>query len=128
MKSPLLIFFVLLISKFALSQTPIQSFKSILLPNIQGLTQSQIDTFISKAPFENFRLKDQPDTLSFDNGFRIILLSANEMAKLGLLNNAASYREAFAPLYKLPIFHLTAQGWVMAAYPPIDATKFKGRK
>ena len=56
MKRPLLISFVLLISKFALCQTPIQSFKSQPLPDMQGFNQSQIDSFISKASIENFRL------------------------------------------------------------------------
>ena len=128
MKRLLLISFVLLISQLVLCQTPIQSFKSILLHNVQGLNQNQIDTFIAKAPFENFRLRDQPDTLYFDNGFQIVLLPANEMVRLGLISNAVSYQEAFPAQYKLPVFHLTPQGWVMSAYAPIDATKYKGRK
>ena len=127
MKRPLLIFFILLISKLSFCQTPIQSFESHLSPNLQGFTKSQIDSFISKAPFENYRLRNRRDTLTFDNGFKIVLMSANEMAQLGLINNTSSYQEAFPANYKLPVFHLTPQGWVMAAYTPVDATKYKGR-
>jgi hypothetical protein len=97
-------------------------------PTIQGLTQSQIETNISKGNFEQYRLMDKRTTLSFDNGFEVILLSANEAAHLGLIANTAGYQTAYPVSYKLPVFHMDPQqGWTYAAYAPKNTKNYKGR-
>jgi hypothetical protein len=95
--------------------------------NVTGFTQTQIDTFISKCNLEIYRLRDGRTTLEFDNGFDIVLLSANELAHLGLIPDGSSYPAAYPAHYQIPVFHLTPQGWVMAAYSSVNGAKYKGR-
>ena len=116
MKKHLLILLVSLISSFAFCQTPAHSFESHITPSVQGFTQSQIDNFISKANFENYRQQDQRVTLTFDNGFEIVLLSGTEMVQRGLIISASSYPLASASHSKLPVFHLASTGSITAAY------------
>jgi hypothetical protein len=73
--------------------------------NVTGFTQTQIDTFISKCNLEIYRLRDGRTTLEFDNGFDIVLLSANELAHLGLIPDGSSYPAAYPAHYQKPVFH-----------------------
>jgi hypothetical protein len=118
MKKLLLAAFIFCISSAAYSQalTLPGSFVSHVT-TAQSMSQADINTNISKISFENYRLKDQKVTLTFDNGFAIVLLSATEAQALGLISNAASYPAAFDPKFKLPVFHMTPDGKVSAAYP-----------
>jgi hypothetical protein len=116
----------LVLSQYIFAQTPIAGFECHMHPGFQGFTQNQIDTFISKGNYEGYRLLDRRTTLSFDNGFEIILLSANEMLHSGLIGNTSAYPAAFPDKYTLPVFHLAAGGWVSAGYTA-DHTKSKGR-
>jgi len=125
MKKFLPIILVSLISGFAFSQTALHSFESHLQPTVQGLTQSQIELYISKGNFEPYRLQDKRTTLTFDNGFEIILLSANEAERIGLISNASSYQVDFPKTYKIPVFHMSPQGFVVAAYPANPKSKKK---
>ena len=95
---------------------------------MQGFNQSQIDSFISKASIENFRLLDKRDTLTFDNGFDIILLSAKELIQLGIIKDATSYEVSFPARYRLPKFHMNEKGMVCAEYFTDNHTKYlKGK-
>ena len=116
MKKYLTIILVVLVSEFVMCQTSTRSFHSNINNGYQGFTQSQIDTFISKADLESYRLQDKRVTLSFDNGFDVELLSANEMAQLGLINNAHNYPLATSGKKKLPVFQMAPNGWITAQY------------
>jgi hypothetical protein len=125
MKKFLTIILVSLISGFAFSQTALHSFECHLQPSIQGLTTSQIELYISKGNFEPYRLLDKRTTLKFDNGFEVILLSANEAAGMGLISNASSYQPDFPGKYKIPVFHMSPQGFIVAGYNANPKSKKK---
>lgn len=127
MKRNLLIILALLISPFVWCQTPATSFECHVPATMHDFTQSQIETYLSKSNLETYRLQDTRTTLSFDNGFEVVLLSANEMVHSGLISSSASYQAAYPAKYKMPVFHLTPQGWVTAAYLT-GAHKFKVSK
>lgn len=105
---------------FCQTLTPAGSFRcQIKTPG--DLTPSQISTYISKLSFENYRLQDKQVVLKFDNGFDIVLLSANQIQTMGLISNAATYQTDFTPTFKLPVFHMISDGRVSAAYPVVNS-------
>jgi hypothetical protein len=104
------------ISAIAYGQTAVHSFEIQSSGPIQGFTKDQVEGFISKANFETYRLRDQRRTLSFDNGFEIVLQSADEALHESLIGNAASYPTAAENTAKLPVFHMTPGGWITAGY------------
>jgi hypothetical protein len=125
LKIRLLIILFLFIAKIALcQQTRANSFICHLGPNFKDLTRSEIVSIICNSQFENFRLLNQRVTLNFDNGFDIILLSAQELQQLGLINDLSSYQQAFPPKYKLPVFHVNGKGQIAAAYPVNTDVKY----
>ncbi len=105
---------------FCQTLTPAGSFRCRTMTS-GDLSEAQISTYISKISFENYRLQDKQVTLKFDNGFDIVLLSANQVQSQGLISNAASYPAAFTPKFKLPVFHMTPDGKVSAAYPVVNS-------
>ncbi len=106
---------ILFLSMTVFGQTPQGSFHCMMKPG-QAMSETDINNNISKANFENYRLLDHRVTLTFDNGFDIVLLSANEAQTLGLINNVSSYQATFLPKFQLPVFHMTADGKIGAAY------------
>jgi hypothetical protein len=120
MKNFILTTVAVLMSLAIFSQTPSGSFEChISAP--QSLPVSEIINYISKINFENYRLKSRRTTLSFDNGFEIVLLSASEAQARGLLSNASTYQGDYIAKFKLPVFHMTSDGKVSAAYPVINS-------
>ena len=103
------------ISVMSYCQTPLSSFECHIKTG-QSLSQTEISNFISKGNYENYRLQNRRTTLSFDNGFEIVLLSATEAQAVGLVSNAASYQTDFIAKFKMPVFHMTPDGRVSAAY------------
>lgn len=120
MKKKITLILSLFICLSAFSQTVLHSFEYQAKPNFTEFTQTQIETFISKADFEQYRLLDKRVTLSFDNGFEIVLLSANEAAAAGLLSNPTSYPKKLTTHYGLPTFHLTSDGHIGVRPPSIN--------
>jgi hypothetical protein len=120
MKKPILTVLAFFISLLIFGQTPLNSFQCNIKIG-QSLTPDEICNFISKINFENYRLQNRRITLSFDNGFDIVLLSAAEAQAQGLINNASGYPAEFISKYKMPIFHMTPDGRVSAAYPVINS-------
>ena len=112
--------FTLMLSLSASAQTPVRRFETHVQSSCHGLTQSQIDTIISRVSFENFRMQNQRDTLVFDNGFTVVLPSATELQQAGLITTAASYQIVRPPLYKAPIFHINQAGQISAAYEVVS--------
>ena len=104
----------------AFAQTPVRKFETHVQSGCHGLTQSQIDTIISRVSFENFRMQNQRDTLVFDNGFTVVLPSATELQQAGLISSAASYQTVRPPFYKAPIFHINQAGQISAAYEVVN--------
>jgi hypothetical protein len=105
---------------FCQTLTPAGSFQCrIKTPG--DLSVSQISTYISKISFENYRLRDKQVVLKFDNGFDIVLLSANRIQTMGLIDNAATYQTDFTPAFILPVFHMISDGRVSAAYPVVNS-------
>jgi hypothetical protein len=128
MKKHLLTILVLFLSTSVFCQTPAKSFECNSHGSIQAFSQNKIDSFICRSNFENFRLLDQRVTLTFDNGFDIILLSANELQRSGVISNAASYQAAFPPNYHLPKFHINQSGQIAAEYQANPNVKFSRKK
>ena len=125
MRKYFILFCAVLISKLALCQTPVRSFEYHPQASFHDFTERQIDSFISKAKLESFRLQSNRNTLSFDNGFEIVLLSADEMVHLGLIGSSESYQPAFPADYRMPVFHVTPTGALTAGY--IAATNIKSK-
>jgi hypothetical protein len=120
MKKLILFAVALSFSAMAFCQTPAGSFQCNM-KNSRGMSQADINTFISRIDFENYRLLDLRTTLSFDNGFDIIMLSAREAKAQGLIRDIAAYQASFSPTFRLPVFHITADGKVSASYPVINS-------
>jgi len=120
MKKAVLFALALAVSLAVFCQTPLQSFQiNVTAP--QGLSQADIGRYISKINFENYRLRAKRTKLTFDNGFDIILLSASEVQAMGLINNASAYQAGYIPKFELPVFHMTPDGKVSAAYKIINS-------
>jgi hypothetical protein len=117
MKKVLLAVAALMISAMIFAKTPPGSFK-YTERSAQTLSQAAVSTYISKLDLENYRLRDRSTTLTFDNGFDIILLPAVEAQAKGFITNATAYQQAFDKGFKLPVFHMTPDGRVSAAYSP----------
>jgi hypothetical protein len=128
MKKHLFILWGMLITSIAFSQTLSLSFECQPKSNLQGFTQSQIETYIAKANLESFRLKASRMTLSFDNGFDIVLLSATELEHIGLIHNSSGYPLALSPDFKLPKFHLNDAGIVCTEYAIANSKYSEGKK
>lgn len=126
MKKHLTLVFILLLSKFSWSQTSAQSFDCQLKAGYQGISKTEIIAKIAKANLESYRLQDKRITLSFDNGFDIVLLSANELEQKGLIHNASTYQSAYSPSFKMPHFHLNDAGIICAEHPITNAKYSKG--
>lgn len=120
MKKLLPLIVIVLISAMSYGQTPLNSFECII-KSAQPLTPAQISDFITKGNYENYRLQNHRTKLTFDNGFEIIMHSAAEAQAAGLISNATSYQAEFLPKYKMPVFHMTPDGRVSAAYPVINS-------
>lgn len=126
MKKKLTFILSVLFSLSAFSQaTPLKSFECNIKPGYQEFTQTQIETYISKVDFEKYRLQDKRTTLSFDNGFEITMLSANEAAASGLISDPTSYPKRFTVNYGLPTFHLTPDGLIGIRPPSITPASKK---
>lgn len=112
----LLLFFVSIYSNGLFSQTKTE-------PNSYEITGntliSQEDFYkrsIEKANLENYRLKSQRVSLSFENGFVLELLSAEEMLSKNKTFDINSYQVEFPKKYVLPLFKVLPTGELVAVY------------
>ena len=97
-------------------KTPAQSFECYMRTE-KSLTKAAIADGITRGNYEGYRLKSEKTTLVFDNGFEIVLLSADEAAGKHLIPGSAGYPDAFPAGFKMPVFHMTPDGRVSAQYP-----------
>ncbi|MBA4239608.1 MAG: hypothetical protein C0448_02690 [Sphingobacteriaceae bacterium] len=104
-----------------ISRLNAQSVKT--LPNSFEIVQN---TLISKEDFykhsileanlENYRLKTQRVLLSFENGFVVELLSAEELHSKNNSIDVNSYQSEFPKNYLLPVFTVLPNGSLVATY------------
>lgn len=93
------------------------------LPNSYEITHntliSQEDFYklsIEKANLENYRLKSQRVSLSFENGFIVELISAEELYSKNNSIDLNSYQSEFPARFILPTFKIVATGELVAIY------------
>ena len=108
---------------FGLSQTIPNSFK--ITNNRHPENAAFYTTSIEKANMENYRLRDKEVTITFENGFDCVMLSAKELFLKGTKLNAMNYEEKFAPLVSLPVFTILQDGHLMAVYQNVSEQKKK---
>ena len=96
------------------SQTIPNSFK--IINNRHPENEAFYITSIEKASMEKYRLKDKEVTLTFENGFDCVMLSAKELFMSGKKVNAANYEESFSSKFILPVFTVIDGGQLTARY------------
>jgi len=114
MKKLILALIVFFVSLAAWCQTPAGTFT--VSGSSTSLTAAQFTAQILKSDLEDYRLVNQRTTLAFDNGYSIEMLSANEAQDLLLIPNVSRYPDAFPAKFKMPVFHLLANGKIAAGY------------
>ena len=67
---------------------------------------------IEKADMEQYRLKDEPVTLNFTNGFVLELLSAKEVFINHGKIDPTSYKISKSNNYNSPVFTIQTDGWL----------------
>ena len=78
---------------------------------------------IKKANMEHYRYRSHPDTLSFDNGLKFVLFSAQTLKEKGQTIDLYNYTNPEDKVYSTkyytnPTFHLTPKGTLIALYQP----------
>lgn len=118
-KTLLTFILVQLLSSFSFSQTN-STFKIISSGNITNVADYEVA--IRKADMESYRYRSQNDTLSFDNGLKFILFSAEDLRDKGVSIDLNNYKnpEEIDKEYINPIFSLTPDGWLIALYQRWD--------
>jgi hypothetical protein len=116
MKHALFLGYILLsLLSFGQVQESTTKLNTFHLENIQNKELNTVySERIIKGNFESFRLKNTPIELIFEEGFKCILIPANELTQLGIDPN--QYQEKFPDLFLLPIFHFTENGGISAVY------------
>ncbi|MCO5259413.1 MAG: hypothetical protein M9916_04655 [Crocinitomicaceae bacterium] len=73
---------------------------------------------LESADLEAYRYRSEIDTLSFDNGVKFILYSAEDLLSKGLSIDLNNYKNPIEidKEYIKPIFKLTPEGWLIALY------------
>ena len=99
---------------FLILSLPILSFtdsKSYIWVNPQVVSDiAPYDAALSKADMDRYRYFDQRNTLHFDNGLDVILLSANELTAMGISFNKDHVRTSVPEFDTHSVFKLTADG------------------
>ena len=72
---------------------------------------------LNKASMESYRLRDKRSVLVFEPQKVVVeLLSARELVAAGSKIDIATYPSEFPKTFEMPIFSLSADGWLMARY------------
>lgn len=79
---------------------------NILWGNQTDYNKFVYERTIGKANLEAYRLKTKRDTITFDNGFKVELLSAQELFILGEKIDANEYSDKRDPQYTHPTFRI----------------------
>ncbi len=105
---------------FTMKSQSINTFDVIENGNVQESEIPKYKAAILSSNMESYRNKSTRDTLSFDNGLKFVLYSAQELYILGYVispNDYDSYRD---PKYTNPIFYLSDTGYLIALYNHIE--------
>jgi hypothetical protein len=101
-----LLFLVFCIPLFSFTDT-----RSYIWVNPQVVSDiAPYDAALSSADMDKYRYFDQRNTLHFDNGLDLILLSANELTALGVSFNRDHVRTAVPAFDTHSVFKLTSNG------------------
>lgn len=74
-------------------------------------------TALNKAKMEPYRLRNSRAVLVFENvSFTVELLSATELMNMGKRIIPADYPLAFPITFEMPLFSVSADGWLLARY------------
>jgi hypothetical protein len=113
------LFLVFFCSNFLIAQTtafktPISSF---MVGNKDNAPlSSKIESQLAQSDIDQYRLKDVDVSLTFDNGFTVLLLAANTCKERGLAIDPINYPTASTTKRKMPLFHLLPTGQITAAF------------
>lgn len=80
------------------------------------------DTALAAADLDRFRYIDQRSTITFDNGLKVELLSANEVTAMGLPVKMNHVRTHEPSAYKQSTFKLLDNG-LLVELPPMQKVK-----
>lgn len=103
------LFFYLSITAFSQKTIP-NSFA--INDNKSTYTETFITNSINASNLETYRLRDKRNTIVFDNGFSVELLSAKELVIKGLITEPSAYKEAFPANVHKRIFNLLSTGMI----------------
>lgn len=101
---------ILLVCTFFLGAqtTPVESFK--ISNNTNPEKADFYKSVILKSNFEEYRLRNTPVTLNFNNGFTLELFSAKELENKGNSVEASRYKESVPENYQYPLFKISDDG------------------
>lgn len=124
MKHLKILLFALLVT--CVTQIKAQTNKSYNIIWGELTTTSEIDKgplyqkILDSADLESFRLKTKRDTLTFSNGMKVELLSAQELFINGYNIDPSNYSDTRDPKYTKPTFMITNEGYLIALYNRIE--------
>lgn len=93
------------------------SFKIVKTAEITDI--SIYEKALNVPDIESFRFKTKRNTLVFDNGVTVELLSAQELFIKGETIEPSAYSDTRDKIYVQPIFHLTDKGSLITMYTKI---------
>ena len=90
---------------------------SIIIKNNQHPEQEAFyKGAILRANMETYRLKSTNVTITFAEGFECELVAASTLVQLGSPIDVDSYQNSFSTNFILPVFSITADGYLIATY------------
>ncbi len=90
---------------------------SIIIKNNQHPEQEAFyKGAILRANMEAYRLKSTNVTITFAEGFECELVAASTLVQLGSPIDVDSYQNSFSTNFILPVFSITADGYLIATY------------
>ena len=114
------------LSLTCMTQIKAQTNKSYNIIWGELITSSEIDKgplyqkTLDSAYLESFRLKTKRDTITFSNGMKVELLSAQELFIKGYNIDPSNYSDNRDPKYTKPTFMITNEGYLIALYNHVE--------
>ena len=116
-KTLLVILFLTCITPFMKSQT---SFNIIGGSSISNETMVKYEKIIKQSNLEDYRLKTKSVILTFTNGFKIELISAEQIFIHDHKINVSNYSDDHGKQYTDPTFFINDDGFLIALYTHIE--------
>lgn len=88
----------------------------------KNINITDYESAVSNADLEAYRYRSFTDTLSFDNGVKVILYSAEDLLSKGFVIDLNNYKnpDEIDKEYIKPSFKLTPEGWLIALYERVE--------